>query len=204
MKYIPRNIDKHLQEWKEDESRKPLLLRGARQVGKSSAVRHLGKSFKYYAEVNFEKEKGAKTFFEGDIKVHEIASKIAKYIDVPIVAGETLLFLDEVQECPEAIMALRFFKEDYPELHVIAAGSLLEFTLEELPTYGVGRIRSLFMYPMSFDEFAIATGNQGLLEMRNFASAAHPLDAPFHDKLVDLFRIYILVGGMPEAVSVWV
>lgn len=204
MKYIPRNIDKHLQEWKEDESRKPLLLRGARQVGKSSAVRHLGKSFKYYAEVNFEKEKGAKTFFEGDIKVHEIASKIAKYIDVPIVAGETLLFLDEVQECPEAIMALRFFKEDYPELHVIAAGSLLEFTLEELPTYGVGRIRSLFMYPMSFDEFAIATGNQGLLEMRNLASAAHPLDAPFHDKLVDLFRIYILVGGMPEAVSVWV
>lgn len=203
MKYIPRNIDRHLQEWKDDDSRKPLLLRGARQVGKSSAVRHLGKSFKYYAEVNFEKDKGAKTFFEGDINVREIASKLAKYIDVPILAGETLLFFDEVQECPEAIMALRFFKEDYPELHVIAAGSLLEFTLEELPTYGVGRIRSLFMYPMTFDEFAVAVGNQNLLDMRDIASAEHPLDVPFHEKLVDLFRMYILVGGMPEAVSVW-
>ena len=204
MEYIPRNIDRYLLEWKADDARKPLLLRGARQVGKSSAVRHLGKSFRYYAEINFEKNRSAKEFFKGDINVRDISSKLSKYIDVPIVAGETLLFFDEVQECPEAIMALRFFKEDYPELHVIAAGSLLEFTLEELPTYGVGRIRSLFIYPMTFDEFVIATGNQSLLDMREMASFTHPLEAPFHEKLVDLFRIYILVGGMPEAVSAWV
>lgn len=85
-----------------------------------------------------------------------IAKKISSYINVPVEAGKTLLFLDEIQECPEAIMALRFFKEDYPELHVIAAGSLLEFTLQELPTFGVGRIHSLFMYPMTFDEFLYA------------------------------------------------
>lgn len=202
--YISRNIDKYLIKWKEDDDHKPLLLRGARQVGKSSAVRHLGKSFKYFAEVNFEKKKAAKVFFQGDIDAHVIASKLANYINVPIVAGDTLLFLDEIQECPEAIMALRFFREDYPELHVVAAGSLLEFTLEELPTFGVGRIRSLFMYPMTFDEFLVATGKLGLLDARNKANSNVPLEEPFHESLVDLFRTYLLVGGMPEAVAAWV
>lgn len=204
-KYIPRNIDKYLSEWKADDVHKPLLLRGARQVGKSSAVRHLGTTFKYFAEVNFEKKKAAKVFFTGDIDARSIASKLAKYINVPIVAGETLLFLDEIQECPEAIMALRFFREDYPELHVIAAGSLLEFTLNELPTFGVGRIRSLFMYPMTFDEFLVATGNVGLIAARDYANKIRvPLDAPFHETFVELFRTYLLVGGMPEAVVAWV
>lgn len=203
MEYIRRNIDEYLMKWKEDSSRKPLLLRGARQVGKSSAVKHLGESFRYYVEVNFEKQKGARVFFQGDIDVKLIASKLSNYLNTPVVPGKTLLFLDEIQECPEAIMALRFFKEDYPDLHVIAAGSLLEFTLEELPTFGVGRIHSLFMYPMTFDEFAAATGHQGLLNIRDTSDCAHPLDAPFHEKLIDLFRIYLLVGGMPEAVSAW-
>ena len=175
--YISRNIDKELIAWKDDSMRKPLLLRGARQVGKSSAVRHFGREFKYFAEVNFERHKAIKTFFQGDIDVHMIAQKISNYIKVPMVAGETLLFFDEIQECPEAIMALRFFKEDYPELHVIAAGSLLEFTLEELPTFGVGRIHSLFMYPMTFEEFLVA---------------------------IEYFRIYLLVGGMPESVLAWI
>lgn len=137
--YIARNIDLQLLAWKESPMRKPLLIRGARQVGKSSAIRHLGKEFKYFAEVNFERNKSIKTFFAGDIDVHTITQKIATYMNVPIKVGETLLFFDEIQECPEAIMALRFFKEEYPDLHVVAAGSLLEFTLEELPTFGVGR-----------------------------------------------------------------
>lgn len=204
IKYIDRIIDKYLQEWKAEEGRKPLLLRGARQVGKSSAVRNLGKSFRYFAELNFEKQKAAKTFFAGDIDARLIAHKIANYIGTPVEPGHTLLFLDEIQECPEAIMALRFFKEDYPELHVIAAGSLLEFALEELPTFGVGRIRSLFMYPMTFDEFLAATGNVGLINMRAMCDAQHPLDEAFHQQAIDLFRIYLLVGGMPEAVSKWV
>lgn len=202
--YINRIIDKYLLEWKDEDGRKPLLLRGARQVGKSSAVRNLGKSFKYFAEVNFEKQKAVSNFFLGDVDVKLIASKIASYIDVPVVPGQTLLFLDEIQDCPEAIMALRFFREDYPELHVIAAGSLLEFTLEELPTFGVGRIRSLFMYPFTLDEFLMATGNKGLVDMRNQCDSANPLDDAFHQKAIDLFRIYLLVGGMPEAVAKWV
>lgn len=133
-----------------------------------------------------------------------IVQKIAIYINVPIEEGKTLLFLDEIQECPEAIMALRFFKEDYPGLHVIAAGSLLEFTLQELPTFGVGRIHTLFMYPMTFDEFLNANNENGLISMKKQADSQHPLDAAFHEKLIEYFRIYLWVGGMPEAVLAWI
>lgn len=133
-----------------------------------------------------------------------IVQKIAIYINVPIEEGKTLLFLDEIQECPEAIMALRFFKEDYPGLHFIAAGSLLEFTLQELPTFGVGRIHTLFMYPMTFDEFLNANNENGLISMKRQADSQHPLDAAFHEKLIEYFRIYLLVGGMPEAVLAWI
>ena len=122
----------------------------------------------------------------------------------PVKAKKTLLFLDEIQTCPEAVMALRFFWEDMPDLHVIAAGSLLEFALEELPTFGVGRIHSMFMYPMTFDEFLKANGEQLLMEARNQASALTPLSEPLHDKLVKLLRTYMLVGGMPEVVGKWV
>ena len=196
--YISRNIDSELTAWKEDSMRKPLLLRGARQVGKSSAVKNFGKQFRYFAEINFERNKAIKTFFQGDIDVRLIAKKISSYINVPIEAGKTLLFLDEIQECPEAIMALRFFKEDYPELHVIAAGSLLEFTLQELPTFGVGRIHSLFMYPMTFDEFLLAMGEQPLINV------LHTKDFSLIDslslRLTDYLRQYYYVGGMPAAV----
>lgn len=202
--YIQRNIDVELLEWKDNPMRKPLLLRGARQVGKSSAVRHFGKEFQIFAEVNFERHKTVKTFFQGDIDIRLIVQKIAIYINVPIEEGKTLLFLDEIQECPEAIMALRFFKEDYPGLHVIAAGSLLEFTLQELPTFGVGRIHTLFMYPMTFDEFLNANNENGLISMKKQADSQHPLDAAFHEKLIEYFRIYLLVGGMPEAVLAWI
>lgn len=98
--YIQRNIDAQLLSWKEDVMRKPLLIRGARQVGKSSAIRHFGKEFKYFAEVNFERHKAVKSFFQGDVDVHLIVQKIASYINVPIEEGKTLLFLDEIQECP--------------------------------------------------------------------------------------------------------
>lgn len=202
--YIQRNIDAELLEWKDNPMRKPLLLRGARQVGKSSAVRHFGKEFQFFAEVNFERHKTVKTFFQGDIDIRLIVQKIAIYINVPIEEGKTLLFLDEIQECPEAIMALRLFKEDYPGLHVIAAGSLLEFTLQELPTFGVGRIHTLFMYPMTFDEFLNANNENGLISMKKQADSQHPLDAAFHEKLIEYFRIYLWVGGMPEAVLAWI
>ncbi len=202
--YYKRIIDKYLLEWAERNERKPLLLRGARQVGKSTAVRHLGEKFEYYVEVNFEKQPQYKKAFLSDLSVERIVPQIAALNGNPIVAGKTLLFFDEVQECPEAIMSLRYFKEEMPELHVIAAGSLLEFALRELPTFGVGRIHSMFMYPMTFDEFLLANGESILLEQRQKASPSNPLPDALHEKLVGLLRSFMLVGGMPEAVAKWV
>ncbi|MBQ9575494.1 MAG: AAA family ATPase [Muribaculaceae bacterium] len=203
--YYSRLIDKYLLEWASRETHKPLLLRGARQVGKSTAVQHLGESFENYVEINFEKQPSFMALFKGvDFDVKKIVSQIAAMAGTRIVPGRTLLFLDEIQACPEAIMSLRFFKEDLPKLHVIAAGSLLEFALDELPTFGVGRIHSMFMYPMTFDEFLIANGEQLLLEARNDASQSNPLPQPLYNKLVGILRTYMLVGGMPEAVSRWV
>ena len=202
--YYKRIIDKHLSEWASRDTRKPILLRGARQVGKSSAVRHLGKQFKNYLEINFEMEPQYKAIFMPDLNVNRIVMQISAISGSRIEEGETLLFMDEIQECPEAIMSLRFFKENMPGLHVIAAGSLLEFALAELPTFGVGRIHSMFMYPMTFDEFLLANKEDILLEARNAASSQSPLPEPLHEKLVRLLRTYMLVGGMPECVAKWV
>lgn len=201
--YYERIIDKHLKEWAERPVHKPVLLRGARQVGKSTAVRHLGEMFKYFVEINLEKQPSYIELFKQDLDVKRIVPQLAAMCGTPIVANETLLFIDEIQESQEAIMALRYFKEDMPNLHVIAAGSLLEFVLDDIPTFGVGRIHSMYMYPMTFDEFLQADGEQLLLDARNQANTNQPLPAPLHDKLVALVRTFMLVGGMPEAVAKW-
>lgn len=199
--YLERSIDKKLLEWKASTDRKPLLVRGARQVGKSWAVRHLGKTFKYFLEVNFEKDKDALEFFNGNMDVKRIAEQLSDYFNVPVVPGETLLFLDEIQKSENVIHSLWFFKEDYRELHVIGAGSLLEFALKEQSSFGLGRIDSLFVYPMSFDEFLNAIGQGSLVRVKHNASPEHPLMDAFYKKLVEAFRSFILVGGMPEAVA---
>ena len=202
--YYPRLIDNYLKEWALRPTRKPLLLRGARQVGKSTAVRQLGKQFENFVEINLEKQPSFISLFQGDLDVKRIVPQLSAMVGKPIVAGQTLLFIDEIQASAEAIMVLRFFKEDMPDLHVIAAGSLLEFVLETLPTFGVGRIHSMFVYPMTFDEFLTACGEQLLLEARNNATAKTPLALPLYERLVGLFRSYMLVGGMPEVVAKWV
>ena len=202
--YYERIIDQYLSEWAARPNHKPLLLRGARQVGKSTAIRHLGEQFKYYLEINLEKQPDYKALFQPNLDVKRIVPQIAAIYGTPIVPGQTLLFIDEIQECQEAIMALRFFKEDMPELHGVAAGSLLEFVLDDIPTFGVGRIHSMYMYPMTFDEFLKANGEKLLIEARNQASPASPLPTPLHDKLTTLLRTFMLVGGMPESVAKWV
>lgn len=202
--YYSRSIDNYLLEWKHESNRKPLLLRGARQVGKSSAIRQLGKTFKYFVEINFERDKEIASVFIGNLKPQDIVSRISAFYGVPIIPGETLLFLDEIQACSDAIHSLWFFYEDYPELHVIAAGSLLEFALKKIASFGVGRVRSLFMYPMSFDEFLVATGNSSWIDVKRESSPQSPVFDALHGKLVEAFRNYLMVGGMPEAVSTWV
>lgn len=201
--YKERKIDSALQAWAKSDNHKPLLLRGARQVGKSTAVRHLGLQFESFVEINFDKQRSIHTLFNGDLDARVIASQIANLTGKAVQPGKTLLFFDEIQACPNAILSLRFFHEDYPELHVIAAGSLLEFALGELPTFGVGRLQSLFMFPMSFDEFLMATGHSGLIAERRQASPTQPLNEVFHKQLVQQFRNYIMVGGLPEVVCKW-
>lgn len=202
--YFKRLIDGYLEEWARRKDHKPVLLRGARQVGKSTAVRHLGETFDNFVEINFEKQPEYKMVFKGNLVVTRIVSEISAICAIPILPGKTLLFLDEIQECQEAIMSLRFFKEDMPDLHVIAAGSLLEFALAELPTFGVGRIHSMYMHAMTFDEYLEANGEVLLLDYKRKASPEESLPEPLHNKLIALIRSYFLVGGMPEAVGKWV
>ena len=201
--YIQRSIDQQLLEWKQSSVRKPLLLRGARQVGKSSAVRHLGETFEHYIEVNFEKRPELKDLFQKTSDVHDLAFRLGMLYNVPVEPGKTLVFLDEIQASPEAIKSLWFFKEDFPELHVVAAGSLLEFALKDLASYGVGRIRSLFMYPLSFDEFLQAQGKTAWLEAKRKADFEHPLFDALHNELVLQYRTFLMVGGMPASVVAW-
>lgn len=202
--YIERSIDTLLLEWKNSNSLKPLLLRGARQVGKSWAVKHLGETFDYYIEVNFEKRPDMKDVFERVHDVHDLANSLSMLYNVPVVAGKTLLFLDEIQDCSAAIKSLWAFKEDFPGLHVVAAGSLLEFALQELPSFGVGRIRSLFVYPFSFDEFLMAEGKSAWIKAKQEADSGRPLLTALHNDIVHHYRTFLMVGGMPASVAAWV
>lgn len=173
-------------------------------MGKSSAVRQFGKCFKYFVEINLERKPSIRQLFTKDIDVKRTCEGISATLGIPILPGETLLFIDEIQVSPEAIMSLRYFKEDYPELHVIAAGSLLEFTLEELPSFGVGRIRSLYMYPFSFDEFLLAQGKDLTLDYKHKATSDSPVPEAVHNELVEQLKTFYLVGGMPAAVTEWI
>jgi len=202
--YLEREIDKELLIWKESNGRKPLILRGARQVGKSSAVRNIGTKFKYFIEINLDESAHLRSLFENDMTVAEIIEQLSVITNTPIIPGETLIFIDEIQACIPAISALRYFYENSPDLHVIAAGSLVEFALSEIPSFAVGRIRSMFMYPFSFEEFLLANKEKGLLNALNIATTKKPLADIFHEKLKKYLKKFLIIGGMPEAVRTYV
>ncbi len=203
MTYIKRNIDQELSKWKVSLERKPILLRGARQVGKSSTVKELGKQFKYFLEVNFDEKPDVKVVFEKDLTPQRICEELSSIYGIPIISGETLLFLDETQGCLPAISSLRYFYEKMPELHVIAAGSLLEFALGELPSFGVGRVRSLFLYPFSFDEYLRAIGAGLLADALLKARPEAAWGEAVHKKCMEHLVRFISIGGMPEVVAAY-
>ena len=202
--YIKRQIDSILSDWKIDTDRKPLLLRGARQVGKSRAVREFALQFENYVEINFEELPEIHALFQSNVTPTALCENLTLYLQKPIIPGKTLLFFDEIQTCLPAITSLRFFYEKMPELHLIAAGSLLEFALSELPSFGVGRVRSVFMYPLSFNEFLGALGETELCNLKQHATSNNPLLEPFHQKLLELCKKFFILGGMPEVVSKYV
>jgi len=201
---MKREIDSHLEAWKESPIRKILLLRGARQVGKTYSIRALGRNFSHFLEVNFEEHPEVKTFFEGPLTPQLLCEKLSGYFDIPLVQGASLLFFDEIQACPNCLKSLRFFQEKMPDLHVAAAGSLLEFVLGEIPSFGVGRIQSIFMYPMSFSEFVAEVEGTGLADVLSTVDPFRPIDLPFHQRLMDAWRRYVVVGGLPAAVRAYI
>ena len=199
--YIVREIDKDLLDWKNSREIKPLLLRGVRQCGKTSSIRNLGKTFKTFIEINFEKDPSFSEIFYRDFDIHRICSEIELKTGKRIIDGTTLLFFDEIQNCPDAITALRYFKENRPLLHVIAAGSLLEFALSSSKkriSFPVGRVRSIYMYPLSFSEFLAALSKTALVE--NLQSENKLLSDSVHMEYLNLYKSFLVVGGMPEAV----
>lgn len=199
---MKRFVDKHLLEWKQSPQRKALLLRGARQVGKTTAVRTLGQTFDSFLEINFELNPKLAQLFEQDLDPNRIIRDLQLETGKSIQAGKTLLFFDEIQEVPRAVTALRYFYELIPELHVVAAGSLLDFVLQQvgLP---VGRVSSLYMYPMNFLEFLEALGNEQLALALSEFTIEQPFSELIHKKLLRLVGEYLAIGGMPDVVKTW-
>jgi uncharacterized protein len=194
---LQRKIYDKLLQWKNQESSKPILLRGARQVGKSTLIQELGTNYKNFVLLNLEKINHCKFFINYGDDVKLILNAIALEFNIEIEAGNTLLFIDEIQEYPKAITLLRYFYEELPGLDVIAAGSLLEFAISEVSSFPVGRVEQLTLHPLDFEEFLMAIGENKALEI--YKSNEIPDYA--HDKLLQLFHKYVLIGGMPEIVN---
>ena len=195
-----RQIFNRLNEWKKKENRKPLILRGARQVGKTTVVKEFAKTYKHNILLNLEKTADS-TFFDVTDDVVKILESLFLSKNIPLKdIDKTLLFIDEIQEKPKAIQLLRYFYEDIPKLHVIAAGSLLEFALKDVRSFPVGRVEYLYMYPFNFGEFLNAINHNTALEQLN----SIPIKDTSHSVLLELFNKYAILGGMPEVVKEYV
>ena len=200
---MKRIIDYFLQKWKNSIDRMPLLIRGARQVGKTYAVRELGKSYDSFVEINLEKNIAAHKAFEGNLEPKFMLALLEAAISKKITPGKTLLFLDEIQAIPRAITALRYFYEEMPELHIVAAGSLLDFAIAQVGI-PVGRVEILYVYPISFVEYLAAVGENWLLEKILDNNDMQPMNEISHQRLLNILGQYLAFGGMPAAVASWI
>lgn len=199
---MQRSIENELNRWKEEPLRMPLLIRGARQVGKSFTIEKFGKeNFDQTVTVNFEFKPTFKDCFR-DLDPKKIIRDIELALKVQIQPGTTLLFFDEIQLCPEAIASLRYFKELMSDLHVIAAGSLLEFALVDTKiSFPVGRIQSMYMRPLSFLEFLKVMDEDPLIEFILDFEWNVEIGQAVHERFMELVKIYFFIGGMPGAVA---
>jgi predicted AAA+ superfamily ATPase len=200
---MDRSITEKLIKWKDQGDRKPLILRGARQVGKSYSIMEFGKTC-FNGKVHlfdFEKHPDWHQVFEGNLDARRIVSELEVLLGNKIIAGEDLLFFDEIQASPRAIMSLRYFYEQIPDLHVIAAGSLLEFSTSDI-SFPVGRIQMMNMYPMTFTEFLEAQGKNQASEL--ILAEVKEQAGSIHQMLLDELKKYFFIGGMPECVLSYV
>lgn len=196
---IQRLLIEQLRQWAQKDGRKPLVLRGARQVGKTTIVGQFAKDFDNYIPINLEREEDVKAFQQSD-DVHKILTFICVQKHITIKKGKTLLFIDEIQNSAKAVALLRYFYEEMPGLYVIAAGSRLQSLIKERVSFPVGRVEYMSLRPCSFYEFLGATDNQVLRQMID----SQQIDDLYHQLAADLFNTYALVGGMPEVVTAFI
>lgn len=204
---MERKIEQEFLKWKNSANRKPLLIYGARQIGKTYSMLDFGK--KYYVNVaycNFENNKELHSIFEKNLDTKRIVNSLSVILGMQIDAGRTLIIFDEIQACESALTSLKYFNENANEYHIMAAGSLLGLAINRGKySFPVGKVDMLNMYPLSFDEFLVATGNQVLKDMIiKCAETFTPMEEPLHQKALELYRTYLVVGGYPSAVNEYI
>lgn len=201
---LKRNAIQILINWKASDDRKPMVLKGARQVGKTWLMKEFGRScYDSAVYFNFDEEDQLKSIFEANKNPHRIIELLSLIAGEKIVPGETLIIFDEIQECPEALNSLKYFKEKANEYHVIAAGSLLGTLLAEPKSYPVGMVNLLDIFPLGFDEFLDAT-DPALFAYYESIQKGQEIEEIFHHRLLDAYNNYLIIGGMPECVASWV
>ena len=199
-----RNAINELIKWKNDEERKPMVLRGARQVGKTWLMKEFGRTnYDSYVYFNFDEEDELKSIFEANKNPKRIVELLSMIAGEKILPGETLIIFDEVQECPSALNSLKYFKEKANEYHVIAAGSLLGTLLAQPKSYPVGMVNLLDISPLTFDEFLDAV-DEPLYAYYQSITKEQQIEDIFHNRLMEAYNNYLIIGGMPECVSSWI
>lgn len=200
---MERKIYQDLLNWKNSEDRKPLILQGARQVGKTYIVNLFGSTdYANMVYCNFEKEQNLKEFFT-DLDPKNIIKKLGNFKRKEIIPTQTLIVFDEIQACPEALTSLKYFCEEANDYHIVAMGSLLGVSVNRQQfSFPVGKVLFLNMYPMDFEEFLMASDNKFLIEeITNCFNNNKPLAVPFHEQALELYKKYLYIGGMPEVVE---
>lgn len=202
---MKRTLYKELIKWKNSKQRKPLLLQGARQVGKTYLVNEFVKNeYENFVYLNFEQDPTLETLFAGTLKAESIIENISLYVGKKISSENTLIFFDEIQNVPQAITSLKYFYEQLPEYHIIAAGSLLGVTVGQHRSFPVGKVNFLTLYPMSFFEYLEAFAEELLSEKIKSLNKIKPFAETIHEKLLQYFKKYLFLGGMPEVVQTYI
>lgn len=201
---MKRNAIEDLMKWKDSEERKPMVLKGARQVGKTWLMREFGQQYyQHFVYFNFDEEDALKSIFESNKNPERLIELLSMIAGEKILPGETLIALDEIQECPAALNALKYFKEKAGGYHVIAAGSLLGTLLAQPKSYPVGMVNLLDVQPLTFDEFLEAT-DEPLFSYYKSIQKGQTIEDLFHRRLLEVYDHYLIIGGMPECVVSWV
>ena len=199
---IHRKIERCLDDFYKSENRKALLITGARQVGKTYIIRELGKKYKSFIEINFLENPNARALFENATDSNDLLLRLSAITTTPLIKGETLIFLDEVQECKEIVTAVKFLVEEGSYRYILS-GSLLGVDLKDIRSVPVGYMDIVEMYPLDFEEFIRAYGvsDRVMNNLKVCFDNKTTVDAVVHEKLMELFRLYLIVGGMPSVVN---